>query len=121
LSLRTTFRTVGWVSLALIVVLALVPASKRPHNPFGLPGQYDHLFAYMLTAGALGLASQKATARAAILALLVTCSALLEIAQIWIPGRTAQLIDFGASSIGASGGLCIVAMIDHLVQPSLDG
>src|SRR5262245_11807394 len=48
------------------------------------------------------------------------CLALLEIAQIWIPGRTAQVIDYGASAIGASGGLCVAAMIDHLVQPSLD-
>jgi VanZ family protein len=75
----------------------------------------------MLTAGTLGLAYRKATIRAALLTLLVICAAFLEIGQIWIPGRTGQLMDFGASSIGAGGGLLAAAVIDHLISPILDG
>ena len=118
LSLKSTFRTAGWIGLAVIVVLSLVPGWARPHNALGLPGQYEHLIAYMLTAGVLGFAYRKATIRAALLTLFVICAALLEIAQIWVPGRTGQVIDFGASSIGAGGGLLAAAVIDHLVSRS---
>jgi VanZ family protein len=121
LSLTSTFRTAWWVGLAAIVVLSLVPGSERPQNALGLPGQYEHLLAYMLTAGAFGLAYRKTTIRVALLALLVICAALLETAQIWIPGRTARLIDFGTSSTGAGLGLLVAAVLDHLVSPSLDG
>jgi VanZ family protein len=75
----------------------------------------------MLTAGTLGLAYRKATVRALLLTVLVICAALLEIAQIWVPGRTSQLIDFGASSIGAGGGLLAAAVIDQLAPPTPDG
>jgi len=105
----------------MIVVLSLIPGWARPQNVLGLPGEYEHLLAYMLTAGTLGLAYRKATIRILLLTLLVVCAALLEIAQIWVPGRTSQLIDFGASSIGASGGLLTAAVIDLLVSPTLDG
>lgn len=102
----------------MIVVLSLVPGWARPHDALGLPGAYEHLIAYMLTAGVLGLAYRKATIRAALLTLLVICAAFLEIGQIWVPGRTGQLIDFGASSIGAGGGLLAAAVIDHVVSRS---
>jgi VanZ family protein len=120
MSPTSAFQAAGWVGLAAIVVLSLVPGSERPQNALGLTGQYEHLLAYMSTAGALGLGYRKATTRAALLALLVICAALLETAQIWVPGRTAQLIDFVASSIGAALGLLTAAVLDYLVSPSLD-
>jgi hypothetical protein len=73
----------------VIVVLSLAPGSERPQSALGLPGQYEHLLAYMLTAGALGLPYRKATSRAALLTLLVICAALLETAQILV--RAEQL------------------------------
>jgi hypothetical protein len=121
LSGSSTLRTAGWIGVAVIVALSLVPGWARPRNALGLPGEYEHLLAYMLTAGALGLGYRKATIRAVLLTLLVVCAALLEIAQIWVPGRTGQLIDFGASSIGAGSGLLVAAVIDQLVSPTLDG
>ena len=121
MSRSSTLRTAGWIGITVIVVLSLVPGWARPRNTLGVPGQYEHLLAYMLTAGAFGLAYRKTTIRAVLLALLVTCAALLEIVQVWVPGRTGQLIDFGASSIGAGGGLLAAAVIDHLVSPTFDG
>jgi|SRR5215470_1089835 len=121
LSRSSALRTAGWIGVAVIVVLSLVPGWARPRNGLGLPGEYEHLLAYMLTAGTLGLAYRNATIRALLFTLLVICAALLEIAQIWVPGRTGQLIDFGASSIGAGGGLLAAAVIDQLVSPTLGG
>jgi VanZ family protein len=117
----SALRTTGWIGVAAIVVFSLLPGWARPHNALGLPGQYEHLLAYMLTAGTLSLAYRKATIRALLLTLLVICAALLEIAQIWVPGRTSQLIDFGASSIGAGCGLLAAAVIDQLVLSILNG
>jgi len=119
-SLTSMFRRGWWAGLAAIVVLSLVPGSERPENALELPGQYGHLLAYMLTAGAFGFAYRKTTIRAALLALLLLCAALLGTAQIRVARRTARLIDFGASSIGADLRLLAAALFDNLAFPSLD-
>jgi hypothetical protein len=121
LSVTSTFRAAWWAGLAAIVVLSLVPGWERPRYALGMSGLFEHFIAYMLTAGALGLGYRKTTIRGALFALLVACAALLETAQIWIPSRTARLIDFGASSIGAGLGLLAAVVIEHLVSPNLDG
>jgi len=113
--LTSTFRMVGWISLAAIVLLSLVPGSERPRNALGLPGRHEHLIAYMLSAAAFGIGYRKTRTRAVSLILFVLCAALLELAQIWVPGRTARLIDFGASSIGAGFGLLAAVLIDYVV------
>jgi hypothetical protein len=115
LSFTFAFRTAGWIGLAAIVVLSLLPGLERPRNALGLAAQHEHLLAYILTAGAFGLGYRKTAIRAALLALLFICAALLEAAQIWVPGRTAKLIHFGASSMGAALGLLAAAVMDHIV------
>lgn len=42
-------------------------------------------------------------------------AAILELGQVWVPGRTAQLIDLGASSLGAIGGIAFAAMSPALL------
>ena len=70
--LTSMFRRAWWAGLAAIVVLSLVPGSERPENALGLPGQFEHPRAYLLSPGAFGLAHRKTTIRvAAFLALLV--------------------------------------------------
>jgi VanZ family protein len=39
--------------------------------------------------------------------LLAACAGLLEVAQLWIPGRTASIVDFASSAIGGSVGLLL--------------
>jgi VanZ family protein len=115
LSLSFTFRLAGWIGLAAIVVLSLMPGLERPRHALGLAGHHEHLLAYILTAGAFGLGYLKTTTRCALFAMLVFCAALLETLQLWVPGRTAKLIHFGASSMGAGFGLMAAALVHHLI------
>lgn len=117
MTLKSAAAVSGWAGFGAILVLSLVPGSLRPPNVFGLPGQYEHLLAYTLTAGALSLASSKARLRVGSLILLVLTAALLETAQISIPGRTARVLDFAASSSGAGLGLLAAALLDYLIFP----
>ena len=70
-SLTSMFRRAWSAGLAAIVVLSLAPGSERPENALGLPGQYEHLPAYLLSPGAFGLEHPKTTIRAVFLGLLV--------------------------------------------------
>ena len=86
------------VCLAVIVVLSIVPAEQRPHT--GMSGNLEHFLAYAGTGVALVSAIR---AHRVALATLLLCvlSGGLEIAQIWIPGRSAGLDNWIASSAGA--------------------
>jgi VanZ family protein len=46
-------------------------------------------------------------------AMLVLLAAVLEMAQLWQPGRHSQFIDFAASSAGACLGMLAVAVVDR--------
>ena len=70
-SLTSMLRRAWWAGLAAIVVLSLAPGSELPENALGLPGQYEHLLAYLLSTGAFGLEHRKITIRAAFLVLLI--------------------------------------------------
>jgi hypothetical protein len=113
-------RALGWVCVTIIILLSLVPGTTRPESApalyiqaligyRGLGALLEHLTAYLGTACLLGLGYRPAAKRLAILAMLLVLAALLEMAQDWVPGRSARLRDFGASSIGACVGLLAVS------------
>ena len=97
------------ICLACIALLSLVPGPLRPHT--GLPGQKEHFLAYFLTALVLGSKPREQLSyRASVAAALCAYAGVLETLQIWVPGRSAQLIDFAASSGGAIGGVVVSAV-----------
>ncbi|WP_298964702.1 VanZ family protein [uncultured Methylobacterium sp.] len=87
-------------AVAVICVLSLVPGNERPHT--GAPGQVEHFIAYCLTGAVLALRLR--SRRTGIILGLVVLAGVLETGQIWVPGRTAQVVDFLASSAGAVTG-----------------
>jgi len=90
----------GWLGILVICILSILPGSERPHT--GAPGQIEHMMAYALTAGALVLRYPRRW-----LPIIVSLSALsvaLEVAQIFIPARHAQMRDVVASGGGAAIG-----------------
>lgn len=104
---RLVLRFGPWLCILAIAVLSLIPSQARPHT--GLPGQLEHFLAYFLTAFLLGVQRSKPGYRAVLTIALCAYAGILETLQLWIPGRTAQLIDFAASSSGALSGMIVLA------------
>jgi VanZ family protein len=97
------------LAVILLAVLSLVPGWLRPHT--GLPNQAEHFLAYFLTALMLATRGRSRAYWVAVMALLCIYAGILEILQIWIPGRDSQLTDFVASSIGALCGTWLWILI----------
>jgi VanZ family protein len=110
--LLSFFRAGGWTCVAIIVALSLVPANERPYT--GFPGQIDHIIAYCGAAGLLGLGYPTAKTRFGIVTMLALLAAALEVAQLWVPGRHSQFIDFAASTAGACVGMLAAGVVERL-------
>jgi len=105
---RTPLKTVkiaGGLAVIALAVLSLVPGELRPHTGFG--NSLEHLAAYAIAGGLLTLGYKRNQPFIVILSLSL-CAALLEIAQIWVPGRNSTIIHFAASSAGALIGSALV-------------
>jgi VanZ family protein len=92
------------------VIASLLPGDGRP-QPGVAPGQVEHLIAYLVAAGLLTLGSIHDRARLLVCASLIALAAILEILQIWIPGRNAEFIGFAGSAIGAVTGYAGAALL----------
>ena len=100
----TALRVAGWFCVCLIVWLSWVPREWEART--GLPGQIEHFVAYAGTAAIFAMA-YRGTARWRLAAAFIALAGILEIGQIWVPGRTSQVIDFAASSAGAVAGVLV--------------
>ncbi|TBW37000.1 VanZ family protein [Siculibacillus lacustris] len=105
-------RTTTWArrlapfACTAIVVLSLLPGTYRPHT--GASGNFEHVLAYAGTGLLLALGWAVArTWRGPVF--LSAAAALLEVAQIWIPGRSAGLDNWAASTFGATLGVVLAA------------
>ena len=105
----TAARAVGWLGVVAITVLSLVPGSFRPHVL--AVSQFEHVAAYALTAVALVLGYPGRRAPRTIVLLLTFYAALMELAQLFIPGRNASLIDIAAGGLGAGIGAMLVLLL----------
>lgn len=97
------FRLAGHAGLLLIIILSLVPGSARPHT--GAGGGIEHWVAYLLVGACYGLGlARRNPAVVAGLALALT-AAILEVLQLFVPGRNAEFSGFASSAFGACTGL----------------
>lgn len=103
--LRRLSLATGYMGSVAIAVLSLLPAVARPHT--GAGGEYEHWLAYALVGAAFGLGYQ--TVRKCLYTglWLSAGSAVLELLQNFIPGRTPEVVGFVASSLGAWAGLSV--------------
>ena len=94
-----------WFCVTLILYLSLVPGTMRPQT--GASGHLEHFMAYAIT-GAIFMAGVR-HGMSALTAAVGLCwlSGAVEIAQLWIPGRTGQVAGFIWSSAGAWLGLLL--------------
>jgi VanZ family protein len=85
------------------IVFSLVPPSDRPLTI--LPHSIEHLFAFFLLGLAFGLGYAKRYLLTMLL--LIAFAALIELAQIFVPGRHARFSDFLTDAIAATFGVSL--------------
>ncbi|MHC2018733.1 VanZ family protein [Methylobacterium sp. CM6247] len=112
-------RIAGWLCIGVLIMLSWIPRELEART--GLPGQIEHAIAYCSAAAIFAFAYQDAH-RWRLIAAFVALAGVLETGQLWVPGRTSQIIDFAASSAGAIAGVllgrtAIIWLIGFILRP----
>ncbi len=102
-SILSFCRYLGLGALIAIGVLSEVPGGLRPHI-FAV-SQLEHFVAYFAAALLLALGFWNRRKLLLLSSALPIYAAVLEITQMFIPGRSSEFIDFFASSGGACAGI----------------
>ena len=98
-------KLIAWALAAAVTFATLGPAELRPHAPFGHDG--EHAFAFLMVGVAFGVAS--AHRRTFVASVSVVMIGVLEVLQLWVPGRHARVEDFVVNALAACLGLTITA------------
>ncbi len=101
-------RAFAWLLAAAITFATLGPPGLRPHSDLGQDG--EHALAFVLLGLAFGLAYPHR--RLATTAVAVVLIGLLELMQLWAPGRHARLEDFVVDALTACIGFALAAVAD---------
>ena len=101
-------RIAAWSLAAAIVTLSLVPPALRPET--SAPHSLEHLLMYAATGFAFGLGYKRRQDLLAVF--LVIFSSIVEIAQLFVPGRHARLSDLIIDAVAACIGLVASSLID---------
>ena len=108
-SILSFSRNLGLGALIAIGVLSEVPGGLRPH--ILAVGQLEHFLAYSAAALLLALGFWNRRNVLLLCLALPIYAGVLEIAQLFVPGRDAQFIDFLASWGGACAGILSAWML----------
>src|ERR1700726_4500994 len=112
--MNTAFKWLAWTLAAAVAFATLGPPSLRPHSDLGQDG--EHALAFVLVGVAFGLAYGRN--RLLTTAVAVVLIGVLEILQLWAPGRHARLEDFAVDALAACVGLAITAGLDWAIRRS---
>ena len=105
-------RLFAWLLAAAVTFATLGPARLRPHSDLGQDG--EHALAFVLLGLAFGIAYTQNRLFTAVTA--IVGIGLIEVLQIWMPGRHARLEDFIVDALAACAGLAVVAGADWIMQ-----
>jgi VanZ family protein len=101
-------RIFAWLLAAAVTFATLGPPRFRPHADVGQDG--EHALAFVLVGLAFGFAYTRL--RLLTSAISVVMIGVLEILQIWVPGRHARFEDFVVDASTACVGLAIAAGLE---------
>jgi VanZ family protein len=101
-------RIIAWLLTAAVTFATLGPARLRPHSDLGQDG--EHALAFVLVGLAFGLAYPRRRLLTAAIA--VVLIGVLELLQLWMPGRHARLEDFVVDALAACAGIVVAAVTD---------
>ncbi|CCD95641.1 conserved membrane hypothetical protein, VanZ domain [Bradyrhizobium sp. ORS 375] len=110
--MKTVLRVTAWLLAAAVAFATLGPPNYRPHSHLGQDG--EHALAFILLGLAFGIAYR--SRRLAVATLAVGLIGLLELAQLWAPGRHARLEDFIVDAAAACIGFGVAAGLDWLAR-----
>src|SRR4051812_39342425 len=107
-------RIIAWLLTAAVTFATLGPPRYRPHSALGQQG--EHALAFVLVGLAFGFGYPRRRALTAGIA--VVSIGMLELLQLWMPGRHARLEDFIVDALAACAGIAVAAMLDWLMRRS---
>jgi VanZ family protein len=111
-AMTTLLRLFAWLLAAAVTFATLGPARLRPHSNLGQDG--EHTLAFVLIGLAFGFAYPRHRLLAT--AVSVVMIGLLELLQLWAPGRHARFEDFVVDALAACVGLAVAAALDWATQ-----
>ncbi|HEV7602212.1 MAG TPA: VanZ family protein [Bradyrhizobium sp.] len=110
-------RIIAWLLTAAVTLATLGPPRFRPHSDLGQDG--EHALAFVLIGLAFGLAyPRRRTFTTGIAVILI---GMLELLQLWMPGRHARWEDFIVDALAACAGIAAAAGLDRLMRRSRTG
>src|SRR5271168_5380018 len=105
-------RLFAWLLAAAVTFATLAPPQFRPHSNLGQDG--EHALAFVLVGLAFGLAYPRHRLLTAAIA--VVMIGVIELLQLWAPGRHARLEDFVVDALTACVGMAVAAALDWATQ-----
>jgi VanZ family protein len=105
-------RLFAWLLAAAVTFATLGPPRFRPHSDLGQDG--EHAFAFVLIGLAFGLAYPRHRLLTGAIAVIMI--GVVELLQLWAPGRHARLEDFVVDAFAACVGMAIVTVLDWAMQ-----
>src|SRR5256885_4108610 len=103
--MTTLLRIFAWLLAAAVTFATLGPAMLRPRSELGQNG--EHAIAFVLVGLAFGVAYSRQRLLTSVIS--VVAIGVLEILQLWVPGRHARLVDFVGDALAACIGLAMAA------------
>jgi VanZ family protein len=110
--MTTVLRITAWLLAAAVTFATLGPPRFRPHSDLGQDS--EHALAFVIIGLAFGLAYTRNRLVTASIA--VVMIGLIEILQLWAPGRHARFEDFAVDALAACAGLAVAAALDWASQ-----
>ena len=107
-------RITAWLLMVAVTFVTLGPPQYRPRSPLGQDG--EHALAFMLVGLAFGAAYPRHRRLTAGIA--VVLIGVLELLQLWMPGRHARWEDFVVDALAAGAGIAVAAGIEWLLHRS---
>ena len=107
------FRIFAWFVAAAVTLATLGPPQYRPiSTTLGQDG--EHALAFILVGLAFGLTYTRNRWLPAAMAIVL--SGIIEILQLWAPGRHARWEDFVVDALAAIAGLSVAAALDWAIK-----
>lgn len=105
-------------AVASVVTLSLVPSAVISGLRTPLPAAIEHALAYAALGSVLAMSLRlySASAGLALVFGLTMLAALLETAQLFVPGRSFWLSDIVGSAVGACLGVLVIILLRRLMD-----